>query len=166
MLNLKQTKWIIFDKDLRNVWDKDCWLPVEELTNLNKQIKYYRGWKAAINAYISGRGTVSAIRNNEIRVLPIELSIKVDDSYKEVPVSTYFYSKYNVDINHLCRYIKTEKFNVIIDSKEVVKIEFGRTSERGQDNIYVVWTEKDKYGINRDYSDTVIATSDNKEDLI
>ena len=166
MLDLKQTKWVIFDKDLKNIWDKGWWVPVEELANLNKHIKYYRGWKAAINGYLSGRGYGEDVRLDNIRVLPINLTINIEESYEEVPVSSYFSPKYDIKIKQLHRYIKTEKLNAIIDLLDMVKIRFGTHSEHGLDTVFAVWTEQDKYGVSREYCDTIIATSDNKDDLL
>lgn len=166
MLDIKQTKWVIFDKNLKNIYSKGYWIPIEKLATLanGKSIQYYRGYKAAINGYLSSCVSTSDIENNEIRVLPINLTISIDDTYQEVPVSDYFKPKY-VDINHIGRFIKTKRLNLVIDLMNNPSIHLFTHHQGGDVYVVATWKEKDKYGVSRDYSDDVIATSNNIEDL-
>jgi len=140
-------------------------MPLSELNESRVAIKSYRGWKSAINGVLQSGGCSEAeIKNNKIRVLPVTTVLQVDDDYEEKPVSDYF--KCDVDLK---RYIKTKKYNIIIDTEEIysspLNIRLHQERYGSQSSWYVDWYDKDKYGDKHHYYDKVSASSDNRKEL-
>lgn len=162
ILNKTKTEWIIINNE-DEIWvgqKNPYFLPLSEFAEARTSLKSYRGWKSAINGILQAGGcTEDDIRNNRIRVLPVTTILQVDENYEEIPVSKYFR---NIEIK---RYIMTEKYNLIFDLQKDTHLKLNQERFGSNVHCYVSWNEKDKYGEVQHYSDEVIKSSDDEEEL-
>lgn len=163
ILNKTKTEWIIIN-DQDEIWvgqKNPGFMPLSEFKEAKISLKSYRGWKSAINGVLQAGGcSEKDIKQNRIRVLPVTTILQIDDSYKEIPVSSYFKDF------EIKRYILTKEFGLIFDLWDSsLRLKLDKDRYGNEIKHFVRWTEEDRYGKSHSYSDEVIASSDDRKEL-